>query len=83
MLWDMIYSANGFRGRNITIGRNGFNIHNASNFTYSFVTVPSNQKTEYKSESVAVKRVSNLLWRELLGRFNRTKCCSFSKGNFY
>ena len=60
MLWDMIYSANGFRGRNITIGRNGFNIHNANNFTYSFVTVPTNQRTEYKSDSVAVKRVTNL-----------------------
>lgn len=60
MLWDMIYSANGFRGRNITIGRNGFNIHNASNFSYSFVTVPSNQRANYSDSSVAVKRVTNL-----------------------
>ena len=60
MLWDMIYSANGFRSRNITIGREGFNIHDASNFTYSFVTVPSNQNARYNSESVAVKRVTNL-----------------------
>lgn len=60
MLWDMIYSANGFRGRNITIGRDGFNIHDASNFTYSFVTVPSNQRANYNSNSVAVKRVTNL-----------------------
>lgn len=60
MLWDMIYSANGFRGRNITIGREGFNIHNATNFSYSFVTVPSNQRANYNSNSVAVKRVTNL-----------------------
>lgn len=60
MLWDMIYSANGFRGRNITIGREGFNIHNANNFSYSFVTVPSNQRANYSSNSVAVKRVTNL-----------------------
>lgn len=60
MLWDMIYSANGFRGRNITIGRDGFNIHHANNFTYSFVTVPSNQRSNYNSNSVAVKRVTNL-----------------------
>lgn len=60
MLWDMIYSANGFRGRNITIGKNGYNIHQAKNFTYSFVTVPSNQKAVYKDTSVAVKRVTNL-----------------------
>ena len=60
MLWDMIYSAGGFRGRNITIGRNGFNIQHAQSFTYSFVTVPSNQNTTYKQESVSVKRVTNL-----------------------
>lgn len=60
MLWDMIYSAGGFRGRNITIGKNSFKIHDAKNFTYSFVTVPSNQRAKYKSESVAVKRVTNL-----------------------
>ena len=60
MLWDMIYSANGFRGHNITIGREGYNIHTASNFTYSFVTVPSNKKTVFKSDSVSVKRVTHL-----------------------
>lgn len=60
MLWDMIYSANGFRGRNITIGREGYNIHQSSNFTYSFVTVPSNRRANYSQDSVAVKRVTNL-----------------------
>jgi hypothetical protein len=60
MLWDMIYSAGGFRGRNITIGRNGYNIQNSQSFSYSFVTVPSNQNTEYKPNGVAVKRVTNL-----------------------
>lgn len=60
MLWDMIYSAGGFRGRNITIGRNNFSIQSAQDFSYSFVTVPSNQKAVYGSETVAVKRVTNL-----------------------
>lgn len=60
MLWDMIYLANGFRGRNITIGRDGFNINHAKNFTYSFVTVPSNRRAIYTSQSVAVRRVANL-----------------------
>lgn len=60
MLWDMIYSANGFRGRNITIGRDGYNIHDTANFTYAFVTVPSNKRAKYNSNSVAVKRVTNL-----------------------
>lgn len=60
MLWDMIYSAGGFRGRNITIGRNTYSIQNCQEFTYSFVTVPSNQNTTYKANSVSVKRVTNL-----------------------
>jgi hypothetical protein len=60
MLWDMIYSAGGFRGRNITVGKNGFSIQNAKRFTYAFVTVPSNQNVIFSSSSVAVKRVTNL-----------------------
>lgn len=60
MLWDMIYSAGGFRGRNITIGRNSFSIQKCASFTYAFITVPSNARTTYKSNSVAVKRVTNL-----------------------
>jgi len=60
MLWDMIYSAGGFRGRNITIGKNGYSIKNINQFTYSFVTVPSNQNQNYSSNQVAVKRVTNL-----------------------
>jgi hypothetical protein len=60
MLWDMIYSAGGFRGRNITIGKNGYSIQNIHQFTYSFVTVPSNQNQNYSSNQVAVKRVTNL-----------------------
>ncbi|WP_422355125.1 hypothetical protein [Roseivirga pacifica] len=68
MLWDMIYSANGFKGRNITIGKNGFNIHDTKNFTYSFVTVPSNKKGVYKDTSVSVKRVTNLSGGNYWGR---------------
>lgn len=60
MLWDMIYSSGGFRGRNITIGRNNFSIQAIRSFTYSFVTVPSNQRGQFSSESVSVKRVTNL-----------------------
>ena len=60
MLWDMIYSAGGFRNRNITIGRNSFSIQKCAYFSYSFITVPSNVRTVYKANSVAVKRVTNL-----------------------
>ena len=60
MLWDMIYSAGGFRGRNITIGRNNFSIQAARSFSYSFVTVPSNQNTVFGANNVSVKRVTGL-----------------------
>lgn len=60
MLWDMIYSAGGFRRRNITIGRNNFSIQDLPCFTYAFVTVPSNNNAIYNPSSVAVKRVTNL-----------------------
>jgi hypothetical protein len=60
MLWDMIYSANGFPGRNISIGRNGYSISGLTRFTYSFATVPTNQRGNYNPNSVSVKRVTNL-----------------------
>lgn len=60
MLWDMIYSANGFPGRNISIGRNGYAISGLTRFTYSFATVPTNQRGNYNPNSVSVKRVTNL-----------------------
>ena len=60
MLWDMIYSVGRFRNHNIQVGFNNFSIHSLRNFTYSFATVPSNQRTIYSSNSTAVKRVSNL-----------------------
>lgn len=61
MLWDMIYSAGGFRGRQISVGRNTFSIQQLGDgFTYSFVTVPSVKLTNFKNTSLAVKRVYNL-----------------------
>ena len=60
MLWDMIYLAGGFRNRNITLGKNTFTIQSVKNFSYSFVTVPSNVNAVYLPSSVCVKRVTNL-----------------------
>lgn len=64
MLWDAVYSANTFRN-GISVGADGFSIHDAKRFTYSFVTVPSNQlvkdgRESYKNTSTAVLRVINL-----------------------
>jgi hypothetical protein len=64
MLWDAVYSANTFRN-GISVGSDGFSIHDTKRFTYSFVTVPSNQlvkngRETYKNTSTAVLRVINL-----------------------
>lgn len=59
MLWDMIYSANAFRN-NITVGKNGYSIHDAKGFSYSFVTVPTVDTSKIKATSTCVKRVYNL-----------------------
>lgn len=64
MLWDAVYSANTFRN-GISIGSDGYSIHDSKRFTYSFVTVPSNQLQKngrqlYKNTSTAVLRVINL-----------------------
>ena len=64
MLWDAIYSATNFRN-NITVGANGYSIHDCARFSYSFVTVPSNplrknNRDIYTTTSTAVLRVHNL-----------------------
>ena len=64
MLWDAVYSANTFKN-GITVGTDGYSIHDVSKFTYSFVTVPSNQivkngNEQYKNTSTCVLRVKNL-----------------------
>ncbi len=70
MLWDMIYKAGTFRSRQISVGKNNFNIKALGNnediedvgngFTYSFVTVPSVKLSNFKDTSLPVKRVCNL-----------------------
>lgn len=64
MLWDAVYSATNFRN-GISVGTEGYSIHDTKRFTYSFVTVPSNQlekngNKQYKHTSTSVLRVKNL-----------------------
>lgn len=82
MLWDMIYSAGGFPGRNITIGRNNYSIQSCNRFTYAFVTVPSNVRTVYKSEAIAVKRVYNLSGGNYWGKPTLPNVCRSLKEIF-
>lgn len=72
MLWDMIYSAGGFRGRNITIGHRGYNIQALHQFTYSFATVPTNNFNGYIPNTTCVNRVSHLSGGNFWGYTSRT-----------
>lgn len=67
MLWDMIYSSEGFGDRQIHMGREGFTIKDLERFFYSFVTVPT-QDEEYDADSVIVKRVEGLSGGNYWGR---------------
>ncbi|WP_289354698.1 hypothetical protein [Paenibacillus sp. S-12] len=78
MLWDMIYSANNFK-TNITIGKNGYSIHNSSRFTYSFVTVPTVKITGIKPTSTCVKRVTHLSGGNYWGRSTSSNIASSVK----
>lgn len=67
MMWDMIYAAQGFIDRlQITVGVN--NYHLAGQLRYAFVTVPSNPKAKYTSESAPVMRVLHLTGGNYWGR---------------
>lgn len=60
MLWDMIYTAGRFPGRQISVGINNYSIQHLGVFTYAFATVPTNRLDLYKVDSLCVERVKNL-----------------------
>ena len=83
MLWDAVYSANNFRN-GISVGTDGFSIHDTSRFTYSFVTVPSNQlerdgREQYRNTSTPVLRVKNLSGGNYWGLESKTGVASSVK----
>lgn len=59
MLWDMIYQFRGVKHKNISIGSGGYSLNDLKDFSYSFITMPS-QKKEIKAGSMAVQRVEAL-----------------------
>lgn len=78
MLWDMIYSATNFRN-NVTVGRNGYSITNAAQFSYSFITVPTSRITSITANSTCVKRVSNISGGNYWGRPTQNNIASSLK----
>jgi hypothetical protein len=59
MLWDMIYNSSTFRIPYVSVGRNGVNPSSFRQFSYAFVTVPSNQGV-YQAMNTSVLRVKGL-----------------------
>jgi hypothetical protein len=59
MLWDMVYRAKKFKDTNVSVGRDGYSLNDLREFSYCFVTVPSN-KGKFKQNSTAVNRVRSL-----------------------
>ncbi len=60
MLWSMIYETNTFANSSISLGRNNYSMKDLSKFSYSFMTVPTNDLSSYKQNSTSVNRVRNL-----------------------
>lgn len=63
MLWDIVYRLGKNIDRdipNFRVGSNGFSINQLNRFTYSFLTVPTNSRDNYKATSLGVSRVRNL-----------------------
>lgn len=76
MLWDMIYSTGRF-GVNGTTGKNGFSIKDCTRFTYSFVTVPTNDTADFSETSQLVRRSTTLSGGNYWGR-QTEECVSSS-----
>ena len=60
MLWDMVYHAGGSPNKRVNVGSQNVSPSDFQHFSYAFVTVPSNKLEDFKSTSLAVKRVSEL-----------------------
>lgn len=60
MLWDIVYSSTGFKGKSINMGVGGHSFRHANSFTYSFITVPTTNPENLTTDSLPVKRVRDL-----------------------
>ena len=60
MLWDIVYNSGGIPAQKIVVGTETFNLKDLRRFTYSFVTLPSNDLGSYAPTRVEISRVRNL-----------------------
>lgn len=81
MLWDMVYSSEGF-SRNIIVGTDGYTLSDLHNFSYAFVTVPTVALEKFQPSSTPVKRVNNLSGGNYWGFESRNDVASSVKEIF-
>jgi hypothetical protein len=62
MLWDIVYNAQNLRLPNVAVGEGGFSPYSFQNFSYAFMTVPTNTGgiDKFKSNTTPVVRVRGL-----------------------
>jgi len=82
MLWDMVYHAKGFGTKNISVGKNNYDIHSLKKFSYSFVTVPIHEASKIKKNSTPVNRVYNISGGNYWGLPSQSGVCSSLKEIF-
>jgi len=81
MLWDMVYLAKGFEERRISVGKNNYDINTLKKFTYSFVTVPT-QNSKFKENTAPVNRVHNISGGNYWGLPSQSGICNSLKEIF-
>ena len=82
MLWDIVYSAQGFQTNNISVGINNYSLNSFNRFSYSFVTVPTTDASRINQNSVCVKRVITLSGGNYWGHQTRNNVASSIKEIF-
>lgn len=62
MLWDIVYNAQNLRLPTVAVGEGGFSPYSFQNFSYAFMTVPTNTGgvQKFKNNTTAVVRVRGL-----------------------
>lgn len=62
MLWDIVYNAQNLRLPTVVVGEGGFSPYSFQNFSYAFMTVPTNTGgfAKFKPNTTAVVRVRGL-----------------------
>ena len=62
MLWDIVYNAQNLRLPTVAVGEGGFSPYSFQNFSYAFMTVPTNTGgiSTFKRTTTAVVRVRGL-----------------------